>query len=357
MKEVSPFLHTLEDVKIDLQFFEESICKFDERVQLMSSKSRPKKVSIVDPKGKQKNMLLKGMEDMTLDQRFMEIFKEVNAIMSMHEYGSHIQTYKVLPIGERFGMVEWVENHIQLFTVYAEWRQAEQKRSGANEVVKERPLELYEQALLKTLAENKIEPTKNMTQNVPPEIQIQVYRKLCKVIPDDILSSALWLTSPTSKHWLMKVKAYNKSIALTSIIGYVLGIGDRHLDNIMIDMSNGKLLHIDFNVSFDKGKRLRIPELVPFRMSRNLERALGIAGVNGIFKHSATQVLKYLGDHPKLIEFHLESFIHSPLNDWNREATETVNATASSIEDEDDKSQLQGNFTDNITSKSGTSST
>ena len=39
----------------------------------------------------------------------------------------------------------------------------------------------------------------------------------------------------------------------------------RHLDNILLDSSSCELLHIDFNVCFEKGLRLRVPEIVPFR--------------------------------------------------------------------------------------------
>ncbi len=39
----------------------------------------------------------------------------------------------------------------------------------------------------------------------------------------------------------------------------------RHLENILIDKASGELVHIDFNVCFEKGLQLRVPELVPFR--------------------------------------------------------------------------------------------
>ena len=39
------------------------------------------------------------------------------------------------------------------------------------------------------------------------------------------------------------------------------------------------MVHIDYNVCFEKGKGLRVPEKVPFRMTQNLEGALGVTGV------------------------------------------------------------------------------
>ena len=38
-------------------------------------------------------------------------------------------------------------------------------------------------------------------------------------------------------------------------------------------------MHIDYNVCFEKGKGLRVPERVPFRMTQNLETALGVTGI------------------------------------------------------------------------------
>ena len=40
-----------------------------------------------------------------------------------------------------------------------------------------------------------------------------------------------------------------------------------------------QVVHIDYNVCFEKGRNLRVPERVPFRMTQNIETALGVTGV------------------------------------------------------------------------------
>lgn len=40
-----------------------------------------------------------------------------------------------------------------------------------------------------------------------------------------------------------------------------------------------KVVHIDYNVCFEKGKGLRVPEKVPFRLTQNIETALGVTGI------------------------------------------------------------------------------
>lgn len=54
----------------------------------------------------------------------------------------------------------------------------------------------------------------------------------------------------------------------------------------------GEILHIDYNVCFEKGKTLRVPEKVPFRMTPNLQEALGITGIEVSFNRVFTFFLR-----------------------------------------------------------------
>lgn len=40
------------------------------------------------------------------------------------------------------------------------------------------------------------------------------------------------------------------SVATSSMVGYILGIGDRHVQNILIDNETAELIHIDFGKDF-----------------------------------------------------------------------------------------------------------
>ena len=53
-----------------------------------------------------------------------------------------------------------------------------------------------------------------------------------------------------------------------------------HIDLIVVSF---QIVHIDYNVCFEKGKNLRVPEKVPFRMTQNIETALGVTGVEVSF--------------------------------------------------------------------------
>lgn len=63
--------------------------------------------------------------------------------------------------------------------------------------------------------------------------------------------------------WLQRRTNYTRSLAVMSIVGYVLGLGDRHPSNLMLDRKSGKILHIDFGDCFEVAQhREKFPEKV-----------------------------------------------------------------------------------------------
>lgn len=60
-----------------------------------------------------------------------------------------------------------------------------------------------------------------------------------------------------------------------SIVGYVLGLGDRHPSNLMLHRYSGKLVHVDFGDCFEVAQqREKFPERIPFRLTRMLVKIL-----------------------------------------------------------------------------------
>lgn len=54
------------------------------------------------------------------------------------------------------------------------------------------------------------------------------------------------------KSWFRMRLSYARSAAVTSIVGHVLGLGDRHLSNILIDTQTGEVVHIDLGIAFEQ---------------------------------------------------------------------------------------------------------
>ena len=61
----------------------------------------------------------------------------------------------------------------------------------------------------------------------------------------------------TEKHktpmsWFAMRLNYTRSVATTSIVGHILGLGDRHTSNILLDSSTGEVVHIDLGIAFEQ---------------------------------------------------------------------------------------------------------
>jgi phosphatidylinositol kinase/protein kinase (PI-3 family) len=63
---------------------------------------------------------------------------------------------------------------------------------------------------------------------------------------------------PHPSTWYGKRLAYTRSAAVSSIVGYVMGIGDRHPQNIMFDSRTAELLHIDFGIAFEQVRKKQL---------------------------------------------------------------------------------------------------
>ena len=81
---------------------------------------------------------------------------------------------------------------------------------------------------------------------------------------------------PSPEIWYEAKMNFIKSTAIWSMIGYIIGLGDRHGDNILIHAHTGEVTHVDFDCIFEKGAKLRVPEIVPFRLTSNIVDAFGI---------------------------------------------------------------------------------
>lgn len=68
--------------------------------------------------------------------------------------------------------------------------------------------------------------------------------------------------------WFRARLAYAHTAAVWSMVGHILGLGDRHGENILLDSGTGDCVHVDFSCLFDKGLQLEKPEMVPFRLTQ-----------------------------------------------------------------------------------------
>lgn len=295
MFDISPVLANMRDTVIAMPGLASqkrvTILSISHQVNILPTKTKPKKLYFYGSDGQTYTYLFKGMEDLHLDERIMQFLTIVNTMMAKNSNAANgniyrARHYSVIPLGLRSGLISWVDETTPMFSLYKRWqlRQADiakNKQSTSNVSVL-RPSEIFYKKLNPLLKEHGVKNIDNRKE-WPLAVLRQVLIDLMAETPNDLLAKELWCRSVNVNTWWQVTKNYSYSVSVMSIIGYIIGLGDRHLDNVLIDLNNGEIIHIDYNVCFEKGKQLRVPEKVPFRMTPNMEAALGLTGVEVSF--------------------------------------------------------------------------
>ncbi len=108
--------------------------------------------------------------------------------------------------------------------------------------------------------------------------KIEVFEYALENTTGQDLYRVLWLKSAGSEHWLERRATYTRSLAVNSIVGHILGLGDRHPSNLMLTKTTGKVVHIDFGDCFEVAMhREKFPERIPFRLTRMLTHAMEVS--------------------------------------------------------------------------------
>ncbi|CAM9839694.1 unnamed protein product, partial [Choristocarpus tenellus] len=164
--------------------------------------------------------------------------------------------------------------------------------------------------------------------------KVEVFRTALHRTAGIDLARVLWLKSKSSEVWLERRTNYTRSLAVMSMVGYILGLGDRHPSNLMLDRFTGKILHIDFGDCFEVAMhRGKFPEKIPFRLTRMLFNAMEVrslppipdlflpllpqvSGIEGTYRTTCEQVMEVLQEARDSLVAMLGAFVHDPLISW-----------------------------------------
>ena len=102
-----------------------------------------------------------------------------------------------------------------------------------------------------------------------------------------------------------------------SMVGYVLGLGDRHPSNLMIERKTARVVHIDFGDCFEVARnREKFAECVPFRLTRMMINAMDVGALRGSFRRTCERIMALLRTNKGSIMAMLEAFVLDPLANW-----------------------------------------
>lgn len=130
----------------------------------------------------------------------------------------------------------------------------------------------------------------------------------------DALRKTFFTLSPSVESFLSLRHNFVSTYGTICTAQWILGIGDRHLENLLISIKSGRCLGIDFGYAFGAGVDISIPELIPFRLTPQIQGLFKPFDNSGPFETTMIYVLKALRKEKGPLLACLDVFIHEPLN-------------------------------------------
>ncbi|KAI6801725.1 hypothetical protein KC361_g1627 [Hortaea werneckii] len=267
-------------------------------MQIMDGLSHPKVLTAQASDGSVHKQLFKYNDDLRQDAIMEQVFEEVSKMLRHHKQARqrnlHVRTYKVVPLGTKCGILEWVQNTVPiggwLVPAHTRYFPGSMPRNKAASKIRE-------------------------AQNLSKEGRVKEYRAVCDQLPP-VLRHFFFERFADPDVWFEKRTAYTRTTATISILGYVLGLGDRHIQNILLDEKSGEAVHIDLGVAFEAGRVLPVPETVPFRLSRDIVDGMGVTKTEGIFRRCCEFTMDALREDKDSIMTLLNVLRYDPLHQW-----------------------------------------
>lgn len=267
------------------------------QVKIFNSLQQPRMIVVECDDGKKIQLICKAGDDLRKDSRCIEFFNLLNRILRRNSQSNarffEIPTFQVTPLEATIGIIEMMPN-------------CETFRSIIEHLYKER---------IPKFVLHDYFPRPSKDSITPQELHRLYLTKIPLLSPPVLpLYFLRRFTEPTA--WYIARLAFTRSTAVISMGGYIIGLGDRHLDNILLDTSTGRVAHVDFNLLFHQGEALPTPEIVPFRASHNFVAAFGPMGTEGNFRKVCEITMRVMRDEKDALLTTLKPFMHDPCSDW-----------------------------------------
>ncbi|KAL6121676.1 hypothetical protein NUSPORA_01375 [Nucleospora cyclopteri] len=257
------------------------IAGFENEIFTFKSLQKPKKITIIGSDGKKHPFILKWKDDLRKDTRFMDLNVLVNNLLSNNTNEAQIRIYDVIPFSNCSGIMKFIPHLISLKSIITEFHSQEEINS----------------VLVKSMKKKKMERS--------------AFVSACRKF-EPVLHRFFTTKCSSPMEFYKFITNYTATAATMSVIGWFMGLGDRHCENFLIDSTTGEVVHVDLNMIFEQGKKLTIPEKVPFRLTRNVIDGFGSFQLK-FFRKIFIEVLEVLRDKKDEILSNLLSFVYDPI--------------------------------------------
>ncbi|KAJ7944171.1 Transformation/transcription domain-associated protein [Quillaja saponaria] len=207
------------------------------------------------------------------DERILQLFRVLNQMFNKHKESRRryicIHTPIIIPV---WSQVRMVEDDL-MYNSFLEVYENHCARHGREADL---PITYFKEQLNQAIS-GQISP------EAVVDLRLQAYHDIVKkLVNDNIFSQLMYKTMPSGDHmWAFK-KQFAVQLALSSFMSFMLQIGGRSPNKILFAKNTGKIFQTDFHPAYDANGLIEFNELVPFRLTRNMQAFFSHFGVEGL---------------------------------------------------------------------------
>nr|XP_027194422.1 uncharacterized protein LOC113789127 [Dermatophagoides pteronyssinus] len=316
--------------------------KFQDKAQVMTSLQHPKRLTLYCNNGMKREILVKCGDDLRKDctmLTYLNLFNqcyrgEIPTIEPMsriddNEYDGErelkiwsrrkqqplfVRTYFAVALNDSFGVIEWIPGLTSLKSL------AEKQYSKTKCL--EKQFQLAKNAFIKAVCPSHLNREK----------RVERFLQHFENFRPPILQNWFQEYYIDSYSWYQARRNFIRTTAVFSILGYILGLGDRHTDNVMFDTQTGQMIQVDFNCLFNRGEGFIVPELIPFRLTHNMISAMGTNGYEGLFRSTCEDVLLICRQYREIFSQTVQIFLYDKFLDWCNDRNELAEKSVFNVE-------------------------
>ncbi|KAJ2938647.1 hypothetical protein O0L34_g11975 [Tuta absoluta] len=217
----------------------QTVVRIYEQVQVfLSSVRRPALFKVLLSDGTTRRYLHKSGEPLAVDAAALTVLRYTGQLW---QNNCTLVGYNVTPLSGDCGLIEFLEEHHTL-----------RRLIGGDDV------------LNPVLDNVQRDDTELMLH--PAQANLAQYYQLCDRVPSHTLRDSIIRRSASEQDRIYKMNNFQSTLASTTIFTWILGLGDRHLENILYSIKDGRLCHVDWGqvMYFGRG------EAPPARLTRNI---------------------------------------------------------------------------------------